>query len=483
MFQKIYIYFCLAVLLRVIFLFVLPPTQTPDESYIFQRTWATVTNSPFSDPYAEKYGSIYYPNNEYYFPPLYFFLQISAIKFFSIFHSLPATFATAYQDFYIPLRLISLALISVSLILVWKVLGRLALNQSIKISAFIFVSLLPTFVNFSIAANHNNLLFFFVTLIIFMLTGKTNPFLNLKKSALLGIIVGFALLTKFDALIIAPFIILKLLEIRNSRSLHKNAFVFIVAVIVCGGWWYLLNLANYGWFYNKSLEAATISDFIMPFSFPNYLLTLLEMTLITFFATFGIYNNIYIGVGSYALFMIFLNLSLIGLKLKPFLPSSSALRKIYFGLFLSFLLNIFMVLELNMFHAFQAQGRHLFPSLIFISLMFVTGISSIVGKKIAPYVPLTLLIIGIFLNYWSLGCVTKKFYNTNPLPAFLSCNYPSAATIPQTSFAPAFFKTFAHSKIVEPVVKTSSISKKFRPATLPFMKGDTVNAPLTLATL
>lgn len=158
--QKVYIYFFLAILFRIVFIFVLPPTQTPDETYIFQRIWAITTNSISQDPSVVSNKSIYYPNNEYYYPPLYFYFSSAIIKYLLLIHNSQPNFNDAYQAFYIPLRMVSLILTSISLILIWKVLQMFSLQGSIKVAIFAFISLLPTFTAFSIAANHNVLLFF-----------------------------------------------------------------------------------------------------------------------------------------------------------------------------------------------------------------------------------------------------------------------------------------------------------------------------------
>ena len=114
MFQKIFIYFFVAILLRIVFIFTLPPTQTPDETYIFQRIWTITTNSIFQDPSVVSNKSIFYPNNEYYYPPLYFYFSSAIVKCLLFFYNSQPNFNDAYQTFYIPLRIASLILTTIS---------------------------------------------------------------------------------------------------------------------------------------------------------------------------------------------------------------------------------------------------------------------------------------------------------------------------------------------------------------------------------
>lgn len=263
-----------------------------------------------------------------------------------------------------------------------------------------------------------------MTLLIYLLTEKKSPLHDIKRAAFLGTVFGLALLTKFDAIIILPLLLLRILHKQKNIAFYKNLLIFLTFLIISGGWWYILNLSNYDWFWNKNLFSASLKEYVLPFTFDYYLLNTIALTVITFFATFGISNNILIGPEIYGLFFIIIILFPIGLqKSASYLKNDPHLKHIYWGLLLGFLLNILIFSQINFFTAFQAQGRYLFPSLIFISLILILEISHFFRKENYYLIPIILLISGFFLNYWALGCVVSKFYHFSPLPPFLQCTY------------------------------------------------------------
>src|SRR3989344_6586140 len=161
--------FIIAIFLRVVFLFLTPLNQFPDERTIFQRVWAIKMGSLQADPAAAEHNSVFYPNNEYYYPPLYFYLSAFFMQIVSSFKYIPEIFLHAYPASYIYLRLLSLILISVGLFLVWKILEKLTLKEWVKYSTFTLVALVPSFVSFSTAINHNILVFLLLSLATYLL--------------------------------------------------------------------------------------------------------------------------------------------------------------------------------------------------------------------------------------------------------------------------------------------------------------------------
>lgn len=394
------IIFAFAILLRLFYLFLTPKGQTPDEIFIFDRIWNLATN-------ATNYP-IYFQNNEYFYPPLYFVLSSWMIKpLLLVIHI--KNFAQAYSTFYFPLRIISLTLSLFSLILIWKTLGNLKVSKTIKLSSFAFITFLPTFANFSIYLGHNTLVFFLLSTFIFFISNKTFNIKSYKTPALLGIIFGLAILTKFDAIVILPGFLIYAYLMRKGHRLLIFLTIFMFFALITGGWWYLKNYFTIGWFYDKTVFEAMISNFIRPFSFEHYVSYVFSSVLLTFFATFGKQNNIYLASIGYYIFIIFIILSLFGFIKGKYLQSLKTIPKIYYFLFVTFLTNLGFLIQWNFKYILQPQGRYLFPSIIFLALTFSVGLTNLLNKK-SYLLPFLILVIGIIYNIWGLSCILNSFY-------------------------------------------------------------------------
>ena len=413
--------------LRLVFLFLLPVGQTPDEIFILRRIWSEVLNSV--NPLLNTDNFKLYPNNEYYYPPLYFLIGKYLIRIIYFFKNIPFSYDQAFSQIYLGLRFLSFSLSIVTLILAWKILEKLKINYHIQLAVFIFVSLLPSLVSFSISANHNNLLFFLMLLFIYLsIATKWQP-PDFKKAAIFGLIFGLILITKLDGVILLPAFLSFVLLLKKKRSIFYFFSIFFLLAFLAGGWWYFLNLYKIGWFYSRDLFEASIQDFSKPIFGSNYLLNVFLGAFTTFFVVYGIHNNIFIGGLLYVGLMVMSLMSIAGLllllrtKYKEFFknPNNKNFKRVYFLLSLIFLMNILIFLYVNLLHVFQAQGRYFFPSIIFIGLNFVLGLSYWFGKKNLFTLPILLLMVFLIINLWGIGCVAESFYDVNILPGFVEC--------------------------------------------------------------
>lgn len=399
--QKLFLLiFILAILIRVIYLLITPPRQLPDELYIFERSWNLVINS--------QDHPISYPNNEYYYPPLYFFLSSVLIKSLLLFWPHPESITQAYYEFHFPLRVVSLFISTTMLYLFWKILEKYKVEKALRISTFTFIALLPAFASFSIFPNHNLLVLFFSTVVIYLFSKDNFQFTNYKQAALAGCIFSLAILTKFDAFIMVPSVVFLALHPKSRRKL-VYLLIFTLVTLVFGGWWYALNLARAGWPYDPNLLAAALSKFDKPFSFSGYEFQVLFGTIRTFLETFGIFNQLFLHPSVYAAFILYLFFSLYGLFKNKVFKNALKSSRLYVFLLLMFLVNLALFLQINFIYAFQPQGRYLFPSILFISLALTLGFSSLFKPKYS--IPLIIILVsGVLLNVWGYLCIFNAFY-------------------------------------------------------------------------
>lgn len=404
------IIFSLAIAIRLIYLLITPPKQLPDEVFIFERSWYMSIGN-HNHP-------THYSNSEYYYPPLYFFISSLIIKTLTIISPEPLSVNEAYLRFYFPLRTFSFFLSISSLFLIWKTIEKIKIENPLKISAFTFIALLPSFASFSISPNHNVLLFFFLSLILFLTTKNDFRFNSYKHATLCGLISGLASLTKFDAFIIIPSMLFLIITSKTKAAVSYMK-IFIFSAIVVGGWWYLLNLIKFGWFYDKNLFEAAISGFDKPFTVFGYELYVAVATLRTFLATFGVYNQLYLHPSAYSAFILFLFFSIYGLIKNQVFKSLLKSGKLYLFLLIMFLANLAVFLQFNFIYTYQAQGRFFFPSILFIGLTLSLGFSSLFKPKY--YIPTAIFIVsGMILNLWGYLCILNSFYNLN-LPNINLC--------------------------------------------------------------
>lgn len=376
----------LAFLIRLVYFFLIPPAQTPDEIPIFLRVWDTVRQS-FGQPV---FINLHYSNNEYYYPPFYFHLAAFLIRLKLIFQNFPSDISQAYLQFYSLLRLTSLVLSMLSLFLIAKTLEKLKLSSTVKTSVLLFLALLPTFAVFAIYPNHNVLLFFFISLFLYFLPSFNNVYL--------GIIAGLAILTKDDGilLVLMYFVFAFFNRIKNFRGI----LIFLFLTFIFGGWWYAKNLWQIGWFYDRSLFEASITGFVRPLTFPGYTIYVGNQVLETFVATFGIFNNLRIPAIFYWSFSIF---GIIALWRLPF--KFLVKNKLYLTLFVTFLANFGIFLWINYRVSLQPQGRYFFPSILFIAVTFMAGLNTKLLPILVFLFGLTINLISFYLLYFKFNLV------------------------------------------------------------------------------
>jgi len=401
----------LGILLRVIYFLLVPQGQSPDEAFILKRVWAN-QNNPSTLIYPDS-KNFYYPNNEYYYPPLYF---VSAYVLTRI---LPVSQNPDYYSWFLKsvfiLRTFSLFLSAITLFVFWKILNEVVSSQTVKLGSFVFISMLPSLATFSISANHNNLVFFLTSMFVYYLLSHRKR-VNIRLFVISGGLFGLALLTKFDSIIFLPFVGYLFFAGKKKYNINWRLYLaFVVSFIACGGWWFIGELVKYGWYYNREMFASALSDYVSPFAFLGYSSVVILNAFKTFFATGGVFNNIFLSTKDYLLLFILTTVSFVGcVKLSIVsIRNEKKIHSIYLVFLSSFILNLFMFCYINFYLVFQPQGRYFFSSIVLLSVVWIGGIYSVFPTRLRNLMPLAIVSVFTYLNIMNFDCYARTYHKFN----------------------------------------------------------------------
>ena len=170
------------------------------------------------------------------FPPLFsalgafFYIQIGTV-----------------EDFF--LRAISPAMGLLTVLATYKI-GEVLAGRKFGLISALFLALTPLFFRYSIYATSYSILTFFCTVSILFLLLAINKGDN-KYWICCGLFYGFATLTSYIALYLAPFFIIALIfyftRKKNSFKINmKKTLLLLAATVAIGGVWYLRNMILVG---------------------------------------------------------------------------------------------------------------------------------------------------------------------------------------------------------------------------------------------
>lgn len=308
---------------------------------------------------------------EYYQPPLYYLTQ-APIYWLS--NSILPGDAHALRA----IRLGSVAIWLASILCAW----RFILNMGVKSNALQIIvigimSLLPTYTFLSAMINNDNLVVCLGGVLLCLIARRQ---FTAKTAALIGLVLGLAVLTKFSAMLYAPVILfVGLLQVRMRREQFFAVFsymviVALVSLMVISAWLHR-NYTIYG-----SLSAESVAN--VPYAWPSIMAGLsgtFKNAITTFWAVSGIYNNVHS-------FFPFFGITISALSCLGFIHAAMKGRSLAFsgelepsllGVFaLSIAINALLVMRFGLLYA-QGQGRFFFPLLAPIALLLGIGLHSL----------------------------------------------------------------------------------------------------------
>ncbi len=337
--RAIYVIFVLALTLRLVYAFLNPVYNAPDEQSHFKYVNYLVQEGHFPKALS-KVGA---PTNdwEYYQPPLYYLVSVPILSVFDSIYSL---------------RVFSVVLSMGVILLIYLSFGSLL--------AAGFAAFLPTYIGLSASINNDNLLIFFFTLLFFLILK------NYKNPFVLGVLCGALFLTKYPGLIALLFVAGLFLYERKFKHFFLTSATAFVLIFP----WLLRNQTLYGsWL---AMEVANEAS-NLPFTLRNFA-WVLKGIVHTFWMIFGIYNNqaFYFDsnwlLGGYVVLFGVLSICLLRGFFRVWLGDNQTYK------LFCVLGAVFVALTLMFaFHYRQPQGRFLYPVLLPLSLFWKEGFEAL----------------------------------------------------------------------------------------------------------
>lgn len=370
--------FVLAFALRIIFVFLTPIFEKPDEKGHFEYIKYLAENKKL--PVAGHFFS------EYFQPPLYYIITAFIFQFMNIFT----------QDIWyhvIFFRVISVIFSMITLYLTFKIASLVFKEKDLVIGVVAFAALLPSHINVNSNTTNANLSQVFATLIIYLLLKNITKIKN-KINLVIGVLAGLAILTRPSEIASVLTIPLAYLikYFPNIKKSFKPIMLVALMVLAVSGWHLIRNFIFYGdIFAYNAMKWSTPPD-----NTPKDLIfaaRLLGWTFVTFWVTFGRTNNVVVGnftsTTGMAVFFVFYSIlllislfSFIGLHrlAKKYLKNKKMIRinqkKSLIVLAFHIIILLLLFINFNLYNL-EPQGRLLFPAISAISVFFTLGIYSL----------------------------------------------------------------------------------------------------------
>lgn len=263
-------------------------------------------------------------------------------------------------------------------------LPRLRSPEPLALAAAAIVAFNPSFLFTSALVSNDAALAAFSSLVLLWwvrwLCGSSTP--NVKSAALLGILVGLALLIKTTAVGLIPLSILALAVIawrrRNLRFAIVGNAVMLAVIALIAGWWFARNQVLYG---DPLAYDLMIKSAIFPRAGPLTLSELFQISLPWMWQTFwggptpGDFSLVLL-----AILAAMTALAVIGVIIYVLRFANHVLR-ITFA-FLAAWLAFILVAQIQFIRTTTGadQGRYLFPAIAAIALFFVLGLTTLIGR-------------------------------------------------------------------------------------------------------
>ncbi len=257
----------------------------------------------------------------------------------------------------------------------------LAARDSLALAAAAVVAFNPSFLFASALVSNDAPLAAFSALVLLLwvklLVDQNAP--ALKSAALLGALIGLALLTKTTALGLVPLSVLVLLLVarreRNWRYAILGNAVMLAVIVLLAGWWFVRNQILYG--DPLALQLVAVAS-LFPRAGPLTLPELFSISLPWMWQTFwggptpGDFSPVLLVV-----LAAFAALALVGILVFAIHHSQFAIRSSL--ALLAAWLGFILIAQIQFIQTTVGadQGRYLFPAISALALFFVAGLNEI----------------------------------------------------------------------------------------------------------
>jgi len=374
----------LALVFRIVFALIVPIFEKPDEKAHFEYIQFVAENKKLP---VQTENDIH---AEFFQPPFYHY-------FASFIFSFIRTFTQNIWHQIVLLRFISIFFSMLTLCLIYKISSLLFDDKTLRFGILAFASFLPSYINFNSAVTNSNFADFLMTLIIYLLVTFIMKGIDYKKIFLLGIIVGISLITRLSVIpltAVIPFVLF-IKHYPNVKKIIKPLIIIFSIALIISGWYFLRNFNLYGDFLGiNAMKLASPPDDIKVDSI--FVARLLGWTFITFWASFGRTNGIFIGnftsisgmiifIVSYLLLLLVTFAAFYGLYkfLRKYRNNKNILNDTQKK---AFIVIIFYLALLGLsfisfnFYNFQPQGRLFFPAISTIAIFFTFGMYNLFNR-------------------------------------------------------------------------------------------------------
>ena len=290
------------------------------------------------------------------------------------------------------LRLYSLLLGAGTVVLTYA-LAREVLPERpiIALGAAAFVAFLPQFIFISAAISNDNLATLLTVGTLWQLVRIMRLGLTRTRIAILGVLVGAALLTKLNTIALTPLVLIALAYVakakREWRSAVEGAWMVAGIVALIAGWWYLRNLQLYGDLTTFSRLAVLVGERPRSLSFLRWFSAESEGLRLSLWGLFG-WFNIMAAPQFYILFDALASVGLFGMVV-----ALARRRDLNIGLAILALWSVLIFIALWGYASIiiTSQGRLLFPALPGWAILWCWGVSALIPSRVRPW---TMLGIG-----------------------------------------------------------------------------------------
>ncbi len=181
------------------------------------------------------------PNQMVQHPPLYYLIEAGVLR-------LPGVDGLPYDRQVALLRWVSVLLLAPLPLLAWATARRLAGDGPIALTAAVLPVTLPGLSHLGGVVNNDNLLILLVGALMLVLARVLTGDLRARTGALVGLLLGLAMLTKGFALVLpVPVAAVYLVAgLRHRRQPFAGLGVAAVLTAAVGGWWWIRNLVLFG---------------------------------------------------------------------------------------------------------------------------------------------------------------------------------------------------------------------------------------------